>query len=353
MLSAVGFIRRHLDASNLYFDSPASSKAKGFAVKGDYPPSSNAPLTFNTATYWKDAMIAGRTDGAPKYPVVYTLAHVQALAALRFASILLLDPELNPLAGKMLTALKEHLWQEDAGTFAIGKDALGLLPGLSSDALHLLWYLRPDDLDGRWLSRLALAVKPLDTSIGFASIRSGDEAEQAVVWPVDQAFIHAAAVQHPQLKHTASTARRMDTALVAASSMGEFFRVKKDKKVVLLFLKNITDVFACTKVELVGSTITLKTASSALYFSGQRSLSLKTEAEAATTKPQPKKSSLQVASYAAAGSWPLRLSFVDYVHGVAPGDMRYYARVDNNYFQCRDGSQRIPFSALNDDFCDW
>src|SRR3989344_3824002 len=84
---AAAYIEKHLQ-NGLFTENPKFADAKKFALK---------------VTYWKDSVLINRKGGEPKYPVVFTLAHIQNMRAMKYASELLetkigystLDPNLG------------------------------------------------------------------------------------------------------------------------------------------------------------------------------------------------------------------------------------------------------------------
>jgi len=299
--AAVEYVLAHVDRrSQLYVEDPSlAGGAKRFAL---------------AVTYWKDSAVQGRVGGVPVYPVAYTLAHAQAICALRCASALLPDRSLVRKADRMVDALNEQLWDPLLGSFAVGRDEQGLLTGTSSDALHMLWYLRAGDVSSDRIEAVVNASRPLETVAGYAaSTQSRQSYHGFTVWPFEQAFVHAAAIEYG-LGEAASVALRADAALSMAPSLGEHFQIRGDRG-------------DGEHAQLSETNEMLWTAAAAIYFASARSGRV-------LARP--------------AGAWPI---VAHSVHGVNPMDLQDYA--PGEMFRCLDGQQRIPYSWLNDDYCDW
>lgn len=180
---AVAYIRAHLNKQFLFEESPHYCGAEQFALK---------------VTYWKDSVILDRPEGEPAYPAVFTLAHIQNYAALRCAARLLQTAELESTATKMAQAL-EHLFDHERGVFFTAVDQLGPIRAITSDSLHALYYLEPEDIPRSWVKAIELASEPLETSVGYA-VMTPEEAQRmarayhaSAVWPFEQALIHEGA----------------------------------------------------------------------------------------------------------------------------------------------------------------
>ena len=90
---AVEYIKKHL-RDGLFIENPKFAGAKKFALK---------------VTYWKDSVVINRKEGEPNYPAVFTLAHIQNMRAMKYASELLKSKKLEENYIKMKKAL-ENLW---------------------------------------------------------------------------------------------------------------------------------------------------------------------------------------------------------------------------------------------------
>ncbi len=184
---ATDYILRHL-VNYLFVEDPKFSDAKRFALK---------------LTYWKDSQVSNRKNGSPFYPAVFTLAHVQNMRALRSASKLIDSSDLLEIAEEM----KRHLtilFDEKHGVFYTGVDQKGFFPGVSSDNLHMLYYLEPGDLSKDRIQKIIENTKRLETVFGYITLDTKDEwltgdvtkhtgYHTNTVWPFEQAMIHSGA----------------------------------------------------------------------------------------------------------------------------------------------------------------
>jgi glycogen debranching enzyme len=179
---AISYIVSHI-RDGLFIESPSFCDAKKFALK---------------VTYWKDSVLVNREQGEPIYPVVYALAHVQNLAALRAIKKYVDYPKLDDICSEMSDAL-QSLWDEDTGCFIIAKDDMGTISGVTSDSLHALYYLEPGDLSPEQIAGLCKSASQLESDIGYTVMDKGlattinDSYHARAVWPFEQAFIHAGA----------------------------------------------------------------------------------------------------------------------------------------------------------------
>lgn len=182
IISAVKYILSHLDKNYLFYEDPKFCGAKRFALK---------------VTYWKDSEIFGRKNGQPEYPVVYTLAHVQNMAAIRAASEILHSKDLLKIHQKMRNSLQNLLYDKKSGSFYIAIDKKGPIKGISSDSLHALLYLEPEDITDDQIREIEKSSLNLETSIGFRTlssrIKTNNIYHSRTVWPFEQAIIHMGA----------------------------------------------------------------------------------------------------------------------------------------------------------------
>lgn len=179
---AVSYILSHL-GNYLFMESPQFCGAEHFLLK---------------VTYWKDSHIVAREEGEPIYPVVYTLVHIQNMCALRSAARLLQAKELERTAQKMAQALQK-LWDGENSTFFIAIDKRGSIRGISSDALHALFYLEPQDVSPEQIQRIARQALVLETPLGYRTLEPAllpnikDLYHANTVWPFEQAMINIGA----------------------------------------------------------------------------------------------------------------------------------------------------------------
>ena len=157
------------------------------------------------ATYWKDAGLPGRID--PHYPVTYTLVQAQAVAALRAVTLLTevlggpADKEEYAMAAeRALERLFGDLWDENLGYPLIAVDRKGPISGVSSDALHMLAYLRSGDVPGDMLNGISANAAKLATPYGYRTYAPGqidyapDSYHLGPIWPYEQFFIACGAI---------------------------------------------------------------------------------------------------------------------------------------------------------------
>lgn len=191
--AAVNYILSHIRES-LFWEDPHTCGASQYALM---------------ATYWKDSHLPGRVD--PDYPVTYSLVQAQTIAGLRAAVNLAeaLDLDFSPAsleekATEMVESLFNALWDEDLGYPLIAKDGSGELSGVSSDGLHMLAYLKKEDVPSEQLDEICAASKLLETPYGFRTYAPGqpDYSKTAyhlgAIWPFEQFFIANGAIIHGQ-----------------------------------------------------------------------------------------------------------------------------------------------------------
>ncbi len=237
---AAANILKHLNKDNLFMESPMFCNGKRFLL-----------LT----TYWKDTGIIHRFLRTPKYPVVFSLAHIQNMAGLRSAAKILNSKILKQKAEKMKEALKK-LWDKSLGVFHIAIDKKGPISGISSDFLHSLFYLEKKDITKKMLKSIEKASKRLETIVGYRSLSHENGGMVSywwsdyihMVWPFEQALIHMAAKK---------------------------FSLKRLEKVstrVVKFLKNAPEIFLVFKGKVtdLGCNPQLWTLAAKYYFKEQR-----------------------------------------------------------------------------------
>ncbi|HEU68034.1 MAG TPA: hypothetical protein ENN53_02250, partial [Candidatus Acetothermia bacterium] len=152
-LQAAGaYLLRHLEG-DLFWEDPRHAGARRYLLP---------------ATYWKDSFLPGRRE--LRFPVAYTLVQAQTVAALRALAALTealdlgFDPRaLTAQARAMIEVVWNVLWDEEAGYPALALDDGQLVRGVSSDGLHLLAYLRPDDVPAGRREELARRAQELVT----------------------------------------------------------------------------------------------------------------------------------------------------------------------------------------------
>lgn len=164
------------------------------------PSRCGATRYFASATYWKDSHLPGRE--VIDYPVVYSLVQAQTVSALRSLAVLASHlalgwqpEELLAAAGRLVQAIWERVWDRDRGVPLIAQDRVASVSGISSDALHMLAYLEPDDVPSSCLEGIQAASAQLETDYGFRSYAPGqrdyapDAYHLGAIWPYEQVFI--------------------------------------------------------------------------------------------------------------------------------------------------------------------
>jgi glycogen debranching enzyme len=151
-------------------------------------------------TYWKDSElnVPGR-DREPSYPVAYALVHFQVKSALQAAARMTRSRELRDQARAMTQRGFATFWRDDH--FAVAVEATGaVIDAPSSDSLHALLFLRPDEVSAEDADRVVGYSRQLETRVGYRPAlaqRSGvDDYHTRWVWVHEQALLHAAARRH-------------------------------------------------------------------------------------------------------------------------------------------------------------
>lgn len=203
---AVEYILSHV-VNNLFVEDPKYCGAKRFALR---------------VTYWKDSQVPDREEGLPIYPAVFTLAHVQNLRALRSAAHLLQAPDLAKKADAMVKYMSV-LYDEKRGLFHIGIDQRGFLPGVSSDNVHMLYYLNKGDITEGKVQSIITNTGILETDYGYLTVTTQDPwlsqditihtgYHTNTIWPFEQAFIHQGALKF-DLPHVLEVSGRISAHL--------------------------------------------------------------------------------------------------------------------------------------------
>lgn len=207
-LQAAGeYVLRHLE-DDLVWEDPRHAEAERYLL---------------SATYWKDSFLPGHRE--LRFPVAYTLVQAQTVAALRALAALTepLDlgfspPALARQARATAGAIWRKLWDEATAYPALARDGRELVPGVSSDGLHLLAYLRPADVPPEKRGRILDRAGELATPYGFRTSApnqpdySSTGYHQGAIWPFEQWFIARGAIVHG-LPDVLATAERVLYAL--------------------------------------------------------------------------------------------------------------------------------------------
>lgn len=217
-LRAAGeYVLRHIE-DDLFWEDPRRAGAERYLLR---------------ATYWKDSFLPGRRE--LRFPVAYALVQAQTVAALRALGRLsqALDLGFDPgaLAARaraVVAALWDRLWDPNADYLALAWDGGELVPGVSSDGLHLLAYLRPEDVPPAKLDSIRRRASELATPYGFRTYAPGQPDysptgyHQGAIWPYEQWFIAQGAVVHG-LVDVLSVAERVLAALEALGFVELFY----------------------------------------------------------------------------------------------------------------------------------
>lgn len=199
---SLDYVLSHLDRDAVFWEDPARVGAERFALR---------------STYWKDAMnVPGREGGLLRHPVAYALLQAIVAASLRAASelggLLGFDSAmLEERASRAASSLWTTFWDDEKKYLAMARDQVGLIPGLSSDCLHALYYLRPEDVPREKLEQIIESSKLLETPYGYRTLVAGEEGfspesyHLGSIWPFEQAFIAEAGRIHgrPELSRVA------------------------------------------------------------------------------------------------------------------------------------------------------
>src|SRR3989344_1158148 len=180
--TALEYILSHL-RNGFFYEDPKFCDADKFALK---------------VTYWKDSSIINRENGEPIYPVVYTLAHIENMAAVRFAAEILESKELLDIAEDMKSKALDLLFSNG---FVIARDKKGDIKGITSDILHSLFYFELGDLNKKQLQKIIEASKKIETPFGYRVLDKklsesvDDKYHSDSIWPFEQAIIHFGAIK--------------------------------------------------------------------------------------------------------------------------------------------------------------
>jgi glycogen debranching enzyme len=215
ILRAVSYIKRHL-RDGAFIEDPKFAGAKKFALK---------------VTYWKDSVLFGREKGEPVYPIIYPLAHIQNMRAIKSAIFLLKDEKLQKIFNKMQHFLRKHLIDKETKEFYMALDRKGLIRAVNSDPLHALFYLDKKDLDRSIIKHIEKSSKVLETKFGYrtlceeCSVNIKDNYHAKTIWPFEQALINIGARKF-SLKHVVRVSNLIKDHL---STAPEIYIIKNGK----------------------------------------------------------------------------------------------------------------------------
>jgi len=174
---AKNWLISHINQAGVFIEDPSFCGAEKYALK---------------ATYWKDSGLPKRRKIG--YPVDFFLTQAQALKALQVA-----DAPME-IRLKVKEALFNKLWPKRLPYIAIDKK--GPIEGISSDFLHSLYYLEPEDIPDGSLSVINSIAKVLETPVGFRTYAPGQSGyhprgyQRGAIWPFEQYFIAEGAKRH-------------------------------------------------------------------------------------------------------------------------------------------------------------
>lgn len=174
---AKGWLLRHIDSNGLFFENPKLCNAERYALK---------------STYWKDCGLAKRRKIA--YPVSFFLTQSQALRALRTVGA---EWE---IINRAKHALHDKLWPVRLPYIAV--DAKAPIAGISSDFLHSLYYLEPEDMPDGKKEIMKSIAEELKTPVGFRTYAPSEQGYRpkayhfGSIWPFEQYFIAEGARKH-------------------------------------------------------------------------------------------------------------------------------------------------------------
>ena len=207
--AAVENIRRHIRKDGAFVEDPNFSGNERFALN---------------VTYWKDSELPDRENGQPSYPVIYPLAHIQNMRALKSVSSLLKGIDLDEEISRMRDYLTSQLFDEEKGLFYLAIDSKGPISAVSSDSLHALFYLDREDITENQLERIVASSKILETLWGYRSLSEEDSKKvkdpyhAKTLWIFEQAMISVGARKF-DLGHVEEVSSRTGTYLKTIPDM--------------------------------------------------------------------------------------------------------------------------------------
>lgn len=182
--AAVSYIKRHVNKNGLFVEDPAYAGAdnaddkRGFALK---------------VTDWKDSELNREGSREPRYPIIYSLAHFQNANALKRIGQVTRDERLVRFGRYMTEAGIRYLWKNDHFVTAI--DMEGVTDAPSTDSLHSLLYIDPEDLPPSYAKKVESYSKQLITPYGYRAgipVNAKVDPYHMKVWTHEQALLSAA-----------------------------------------------------------------------------------------------------------------------------------------------------------------
>ncbi len=222
---AMAYILSHL-RGGLFFEDPKLCGAKKFALH---------------VTYWKDSALPGRENGLPRYPISYVLAHIQNMAGLRAADFLLGEKGLYKEAAHMREAIMAKFYDKKNKGLLLARDKEGVISAVSSDWLHMLFYLEPGDIPAGKLAGIIDGTTDLETNLGYRTLseKSGkgmkDKYHVNTVWPFEQAIINSGARKHmkwAQKEDEKSLAQKLSHVVEVSGRMSKYLDTATEQFVI-------------------------------------------------------------------------------------------------------------------------
>lgn len=176
----------------------------------EYPPPGAARYSLNV-TYWKDSVVPKSGEEEPTYPVCFALNQFQAANALYGMAQILDNNELFMAAEEMYRKGIEQFIRPES--FCVMKDKAGHLEQVSSDELHCLRYIPTAYASLLPLPAIKKRAATLFTDAGIACTPRkvadalDDKYHGYVVWPFEQALIHAGCLKFDLIDITDITER--------------------------------------------------------------------------------------------------------------------------------------------------
>lgn len=189
--TGISYILTHLDKNRIFWESPSFCGAKKFALN---------------STYWKDHSPARPNITNTVYPIAYSLLQSQVIKSLRCAlklsqicKIKYKPKELGKISKKCLNALNKYFWDEETGSFIIAIDKQGKISLMSSDSLHMLYYLEKKDISKERIKKIFKKAEILETEYGYRTAPSNSNKNShtqfGMIWPWEQYFIGVGALK--------------------------------------------------------------------------------------------------------------------------------------------------------------
>jgi glycogen debranching enzyme len=180
---ALEYIVSHLE-NGVFYEDTRQSGAERFAL---------------TVTYWKDSELnAERKE--PEYPIGYSLVHFKNKEAVGRMVLLLDNSELIDLATFMTERGFQTFWSDDHFIIADEPSSGRRIDHPSSDSLHILLYIEPEEIDPAYAHKIVDYSEQLASRSGYLpavqQVAELDPYHASFVWVHEQALLHMAARKH-------------------------------------------------------------------------------------------------------------------------------------------------------------